>query len=66
MAKGLPMLIAVMFAIIIVSLISIGIASYWGTSDWTWIAQENVSLVLLLMVLALAFITLIEWLKGKR
>lgn len=55
-----------MFAIVLLSLIIIGIASYWDTESWTWIAQQNASLVLVLIVLGLAMFVLVGWLRGKR
>ena len=64
LSKGMPILM-MMFGIVIVSAIIVGIASYYGTSDWTWIAQQNASLVLVLMTLGLAFIVLVGWLKRR-
>jgi len=54
-----------MFAIVIVSAVIVAIAWYYGTTDWTWIAQQNASFVLILMTLGLAFIVLMGWLKGR-
>lgn len=57
MSKGMN-IIFMMFGLIMVSAIILGIAWYYGTSDWTWIAQENALLVLVLVTLGFALITL--------
>jgi membrane protein YdbS with pleckstrin-like domain len=59
-------LIFMMFGLVIVSATVAGIAWYYGTDDWTWIAQQNAFLTLVLMVLGLALITLVGWLKHGR
>jgi uncharacterized BrkB/YihY/UPF0761 family membrane protein len=64
MSKGMPVIFT-MLAIVVVSLTIVGIAWYYGESDWTWIAQTNALLVLLLMVLGIAFIALFAWLKRR-
>jgi membrane protein YdbS with pleckstrin-like domain len=66
MAREHYPIIFTMFAIVIVSLIIVGIASYYGEGDWTWIAQSNASLVLILMVFSVAVITLFGWMKSRR
>lgn len=55
-----------MFALILICLIVIGIAEYYGTSDWTWIAQQNARVVLVLIVLGFALIALVGWIKARR
>ena len=65
MGKAAP-LIFMMFAIILTSITIIAIAAYYGTADWTWMAQQNASLVIILAVFGLAMFTLFGWLKGKR
>jgi hypothetical protein len=57
-------LMFLMFGVVMVSAVIVGIAAYYGTADWTWIAQQNASLVLVLMVLGLAVFVLVEWLRG--
>ena len=64
MSRGTP-LIFFMFGIVMVSAVIVAIAWYYGTADWTWIAQQNASFVLVLMTLGLAFIVLVGWLKGR-
>lgn len=64
MGKGAP-IIFMMFAIVLVSAIMVAIAWYYG-SDWTWIAQQNASLVLILITFGLAMFTLVGWLRGRR
>ena len=58
-------LVFAMFAIVMVSSIILAIAWYYGTADWTWIAQQNAMFVLVLMILTLAFIVLAGWLKKR-
>jgi len=65
MAKDTP-IVFMMFAIVLLSAIFAGIAWYWGTDDWEWMAQQNASLVLVLIVLGLALFVLVGWLKGRR
>jgi type IV secretory pathway VirB2 component (pilin) len=65
MSKDMP-IIFTMFGLVVVSLTILGIAWYYGENDWTWIAQSNASLVLVLMVLGIAFVVLVGWLKGRR
>ena len=65
MAKDAP-IIMMMFAVVMLSAIIIGIASYYGTADWTWIAQQNASLVLILITLGLALFVLMGWLRSRR
>jgi hypothetical protein len=55
-----------MLGIVVVSAIIIAIASYYGTANWTWIAQENASLVVVLMTLGVALIVLIGWVGRRR
>lgn len=64
MSKGMPV-VFMMFGIVMVSAIILAIAGYYGTADWTWIAQENASLVLILMTLGITLIVLMGWLKKR-
>jgi len=52
-----------MFGILLISAIIAAIAWYYGTEDWEWIAGQNASLILLLMVFGFAFVTLVGWMK---
>jgi len=65
MSRGAP-IIFMMFAVVMLSLVIVGIATYYGTDDWTWIAQQNISLMLVLVTLGLALFTLVGWLRGRR
>jgi uncharacterized BrkB/YihY/UPF0761 family membrane protein len=58
-------IIFTMFGILVVSLTIAAIAWYYGTADWTWIAQIVARLVLVLMVLSIAFIALFGYLKKR-
>lgn len=64
LGKGQPV-IFMMFAIVMVSAIIAAIAWYYGTEDWTWIAQMNALLTLVLITLGVAFIALLAWLKRR-
>ena len=64
MTKGQP-IIFMMFAIVMVSAIIAAIAWYYGTADWTWIAQMNALLTLVLITLGIALIVLMGWLKKR-
>lgn len=57
-------IIMLMFGVVIVSAILLSVAAYYG-GDWTWIAQQNASLVLLFITLGSAFIVLLGWLKRR-
>ena len=63
MGKDMPV-IFMMFGIVVSALLMVSIASYYG-ADWTWIAQQYTSLILLFIVFGLAMITLVAWLKGR-
>ncbi len=65
MSKGMP-IIFMMFALVLISASIIGIAWYYGTEDWTWIAQQNALLLLALITLGLALFVLVGWLKRRR
>ena len=65
MSKETP-IIFMMFAVVLLSAIFLGIASYYGTADWNWMAQQNASLVLILITLGLAMFVLVGWLRGRR
>lgn len=64
MAKAMPA-IMMMFAIVIGSLTMAAIASYWGTENWTWLAQQTASFVLLLITLGLAVFALVGWMRRR-
>lgn len=64
MTKGQP-IIFMMFSLIMVSAIIAAIAWYYGTDDWTWIAQMNALLILVLITLGVALIALMSWLKKR-
>lgn len=63
MGKAMPV-IMMMFAVVLLSAIAVTLASYYGGS-WTWIAQQNASLVLILITLGLAMFVLVTWLKRR-
>lgn len=65
MSKDMPV-VFMMLGIIVVSLAILGIAFYYGESDWTWIAQQNATMVLVLITLGVGLIVLVGWLKGRR
>ena len=52
-----------MFAVVIVAGSILGVSSYYGSADWTWIANQVASFVLVIMVLGVAFYTLVGWLR---
>jgi len=64
MSKNSLPIIFMMFAIVLISAIAVTVGSYYG-SDWVWIAQQNVGLILILITLGLASFTLIGWLKRR-
>lgn len=64
MSKDMPV-VFMMLGIIVVSLAILGIAFYYGESDWTWIAQQNATMVLVLITLGVGLIVLVGWLKGR-
>jgi len=65
MGKAAPIMM-MMFAVVLTSAIIVAIAWYYGTDDWTWMAQQNASLVLILITLGLAMFTLFGWLGRRR
>ena len=66
MAKNSMPLIFMMFAIVVVSFVAVyAVASYYGSTDWTWVAQQNASLVLVLMVFGLALFVLVSWMRRR-
>lgn len=62
MAKATPV-IFIMFSVVLLALTIVGISSYYGESDWTWIANQVATFTLLIMVFGVAFYTLVGWLK---
>lgn len=54
-----------MFSVVLVASVMLGIASYYGESDWTWMSNQVAGLVLLLMVFSVAFYTLMGWLRRR-
>jgi len=52
-----------MFGVIILAVSMLSLASYYGEADWTWMSNQVASLVMVLMVLAVALYTLMGWLK---
>lgn len=60
--KATP-IIFIMFSIVILAGAILGISSYYGEADWTWIAQQIAGFTLLFMVLGVAFYTLTGWLR---
>jgi len=62
MEKATPV-IFIMFSVVLVSLSILGISSYYGEADWTWIANQVASFTLIIMVLGIAFYTLMGWLR---
>ena len=55
-----------MFAIVLLASIYAAIAWYYGTEDYTWMAQQHASLVLVLITLGIAAFVLVGWLKRRR
>jgi len=64
MVKSTPV-IFIMFGVVILSLSIIGIASFYGEADWTWMGEQVAGMVLLMMVFGVAFFTLMGWLKRR-
>ena len=64
--KSAAPVVFMMFAVVLLSLIIIGIAGYYGTSEWTWMAQQNANLVLVLVTLGVAMFVLVGWLRSRR
>lgn len=62
MSKSTPV-IFIMFAVVLLALSIVGISSYYGEADWTWIAEQVASFTLIIIVLGVAFYTLFGWLK---
>jgi len=62
MGKSTPV-IFIMFAVVIVAGSILAVSSYYGSADWTWIANQVASFVLVIMALGVAFYTLIGWLR---
>ena len=58
-------LIFVMFGVIILASAILGIASYYGEADWTWISEQVAGFVLLFMVLGVALFTLGGWMRRR-
>lgn len=54
-----------MFSVVMLASIIIGVASYYGEADWTWMSNQIAVLVLLFMVFSIAFYTLMGWLKRR-
>ena len=57
--------IFIMFSVVVLALTIVGLSTYYGETDWTWIGQQVVMFTVLLMVLSVAFYTLIGWLRRK-
>jgi len=62
--KAVPV-IAIMFSVVLTCGAILGISSYYGSEDWTWIAQQVASFVLIFMTVGVAFYVLASWM-GKR
>lgn len=60
--KATP-LIFLMFSVVILCGAILGIASYYGEADWTWIAQTVATFTLLFMVFGVAVYALTGWVR---
>ena len=65
MGRNTPV-VFMMFAVVLLSAIFAGVAWYYGEDDWTWMAQQNANLVLVIITLGIALFVLVAWLKGRR
>jgi len=55
--------IFMMLGVVVTALAIVGIASYYGESDWTWIAQQIASFFLIIVTFGIAIFTLKGWLR---
>ena len=63
--KTIPV-IFIMLAVVFVALAIIhGVASFYGSADWTWIAETVVGFVVLFMVVGVSLFTLMGVLKKR-
>lgn len=62
MAKYTPVLF-VMFSVVLVAVSVLSVASYYGEADWTWIANQVVGFIMVLLVFSVAMYVLAEWLR---
>lgn len=64
MVKATPV-IMIMFSVVFLASILVAISSYYGESDWTWMGNQVAGFFLLIMVMGIAFYTLMGWLKKR-
>lgn len=62
--KALPVL-QLMFCVVFLAIAIVGISSYYGESDWTWMGEQIAGFVMIFMVFGVGFYFLMDWL-GKR
>ena len=62
--KDLPIL-QIMFCVVLLAFSIIGISSYYGESDWTWMGEQIAGFFLIFIVFGVGFFTLMSW-RGKR
>lgn len=65
MNKGFSIIILMLACIFIPIIIIEAIASYYGSSDWTWIAQQLTVYYLVLAVLGVALFTLVSLIRRR-
>ena len=59
--KGAPIIFMILGVVVVALIIVHGLASYYGSEDWTWISQQVAGLFLVISSIGLALFTLKEW-----
>ncbi len=55
----------IVLGLVIVPLIMVGIATFYGTSDWTWMSQTLAIFTLYMAFLGVAIYALFSWLSKR-